>query len=244
MTGMTAFSDAPPSSIWSKRSGVPRNACLPGGQGAQAVRSRPAGRVPADAVLNELVALAVHGDREATEKLLATARAMVLPYCRARLGGQQFVIDSAEDVAQDVCLAVLTTLARYQLRGLSFRAFLYGIAAHKVTDAYRAAARHRFEPIADFDDATLVQDGPEQLVLLAEQSEWLNRLLAVLSDRQREIVVLRFVVGLSAAETAQIVGSTPGAVRVLQHRALGQLRVALAKEHPEHLDSAVFCGAR
>jgi len=60
----------------------------------------------------------------------------------------------------------------------------------------------------------------------------MDRLLAVLSDKQREIVVLRVVVGLSAEETADLVGSTPGAVRVAQHRALTRLRklVGSAKE--------------
>jgi RNA polymerase sigma-70 factor (ECF subfamily) len=50
----------------------------------------------------------------------------------------------------------------------------------------------------------------------------------VLPEKQREIVVLRVVVGLSAEETADAVGSTPGAVRVVQHRALARLRKVLA----------------
>jgi RNA polymerase sigma-70 factor (ECF subfamily) len=56
----------------------------------------------------------------------------------------------------------------------------------------------------------------------------MSKLLDLLPDKQREIVVLRVVVGLSAEETAEVVGSTPGAVRVAQHRALGKLREALA----------------
>ena len=56
------------------------------------------------------------------------------------------------------------------------------------------------------------------------------RLLEVLPAKQREIVVLRVVVGLSAEETADAVGSTPGAVRVAQHRALARLRRLLTGE--------------
>jgi RNA polymerase sigma-70 factor (ECF subfamily) len=55
-------------------------------------------------------------------------------------------------------------------------------------------------------------------------------LLRVLPAKQREILVLRVVVGLSAEETADAVGSTPGAVRVAQHRALSRLRKTLAAE--------------
>lgn len=161
-------------------------------------------------------------------------QAMVLRYCRSRLGRHHSGIGSAEDVAQDTCLAVLTALARYDGRGLSFRSFVYGIAAHKVTDAYRAAMRDRSEPMAEVD-AGVDHDGPEQWVLHAEQSDMLGRLLTVLSERQREIVVLRVVCGLSAAETAEVVGSTPGAVRVLQHRALAHLRVALTRRADKQL---------
>ena len=197
------------------------------------IRAEPAGWVEADATLNELVTLAVCGDRRATEELLASVRAMVLPFCRTRLGSQQRVSASAEDVAQDICLAVLTALTRYEVK-LSFRGFVYGIAAHKVTDAYRAAARDRSELMADVvDDAAVDHNGPEQQVLRAELSERLSRLLTVLSDLQREILVLRVVVGLGAAETAEVVRSTPGAVRAVQHRALARLRIALASQEAE-----------
>lgn len=54
--------------------------------------------------------------------------------------------------------------------------------------------------------------------------------MGMLPDKQREILVLRVVVGLSAEETAEAVGSTPGAVRVAQHRALNRLRSMLATE--------------
>ena len=132
-------------------------------------------------------------------------------------------------MTQDICLAVLTALTRYEIR-LSFRKFVYGIAVHKVIDAHRVAARNRSELMAEVDDAAVDHNGPEQWVLRAEQSERLSRLLAVLSDRQREILVLRVVVGLDVAETAKVVRSTPGAVRALQFRALARLRSALASK--------------
>ncbi len=63
-----------------------------------------------------------------------------------------------------------------------------------------------------------------------ELSERMAVLLRVLPEKQREILLLRVVVGLSAEETAEAVGSTPGAVRVAQHRALARLRKSLAAE--------------
>ena len=127
-------------------------------------------------------------------------------------------------------MAVVGALPNYQLKGLSFRAFVYGIAAHKVTDAFRAIGRNRAEPVADLPDGPVTADGPEHRLLAAEMSARLGKLLAHLTPRQREVLVLRLAVGLSAEETAQAVRSTPGAVRVTQHRALGRLRKILLGE--------------
>lgn len=165
---------------------------------------------------------AVGGDRAATDQLLGVIRPIVVRYCRARL--KATYVTSADDVAQDVCLAVLHALPGYRDMDRPFMAFVYGIAAHKVADAYRATARNQTDPVAELPDHASVQAGPEQLMLREEQSVELARLLRTLPDRQREIIVLRVAVGLTAEETASLIGSTPGAVRVAQHRALTHLR--------------------
>ena len=123
-----------------------------------------------------------------------------------------------------MCLAVLTALPNYRVQGKPFLAFVYGIAAHKVIDAHRAVSRGRTDPVADVPDSVEIGAGPEQRVLHGELSAQLRALLDELPEKQREILVLRIVVGLSAEETAEIVGASPGAVRVAQHRALGKLR--------------------
>jgi RNA polymerase sigma-70 factor (ECF subfamily) len=181
-------------------------------------------------MIDTLVAGAVGGDSRARDELLVLIHPLVLKYCRARLGRQESLMGSADDVAQDVCMAVVSALPNYQLKGLSFRAFVYGIAAHKVTDAFRAIGRNRAEPVADLPDGPVTADGPEHRLLAAEMSARLGKLLAHLTPRQREVLVLRLAVGLSAEETAQAVRSTPGAVRVTQHRALGRLRKILLGE--------------
>jgi RNA polymerase sigma-70 factor (ECF subfamily) len=173
---------------------------------------------------DQLIAGAVDGDRRAREKLLALIRPLVLAYCRARLGRRESVMCSADDVAQEVCAAVLSALPAYRLQGLPFRAFVFGIAAHKVADAFRAAGRDHTEPMAEPPDTPDGSDGPEHRLLLAERAERLRGLLAHLSRHQQEVLVLRLAVGLSAEETAQAVRSTPGTVRVAQHRALLRLR--------------------
>jgi RNA polymerase sigma-70 factor (ECF subfamily) len=130
-------------------------------------------------------------------------------------------------VAQEVCIAVLTALPGYRDQGRPFLAFVYGIAAHKVADAHRSAARNRAEPVSDVPDTTDLADGPEAQLMNGEFAGRMRRLLEAVSDKQREILHLRVVVGLSVEETAEAVGSTPGAVRVAQHRALNRLRELL-----------------
>ena len=170
------------------------------------------------------------GDPQAVGAVIAIIRPMVVRYCRARLGRVDRSSVSADDVAQEVCLAVLTALPGYRVQGRPFLAFVYGIASHKVIDAHRAATRNRSEPVADVPDAMEVADGPEQRALRIELSSEMGKLLDTLPEKQREILVLRVVVGLSAEETAEAVGSTPGAVRVAQHRALARLRKSMPEE--------------
>ncbi|ACU39600.1 RNA polymerase sigma factor ShbA [Actinosynnema pretiosum subsp. pretiosum] len=179
----------------------------------------------------EQVRAAAAGDRAAVRELLAVVRPVVVRYCRARVGRQERTFASADDVAQEVCLAVLTALPSYRDQGRPFLAFVYGIAAHKVADAHRAAARNRAEPVPELPDSVSTEAGPETRALHGELSDRMARLLRVLPDKQREILVLRVVVGLSAEETAQAVGSTPGAVRVAQHRALAKLQKIVRQPH-------------
>jgi RNA polymerase sigma-70 factor (ECF subfamily) len=176
-----------------------------GTEGAQRLRGRTSPK-RSYGFLRRVRGVAVAGDREAQGRLLAEVRSMVLRYCRQRLGRQERVIGSADDVAQEVCLAVLAALPSYTMRGLSFRAFVYGIAAHKVADALRAIGRDRSEPVAELPDTADTHDGPEQRQLAGELAKELGELLHHLAPRLREVLVLRIAAGLSAEEVAPIVG--------------------------------------
>ena len=189
--------------------------------------------IPGDR-LDAAVAEAVAGSRDALREVLETIRPIVVRYIRARLGTAERVGLSADDVAQEVCLAAIQALPRYQDQGRPFLAFVYGIAAHKVADAHRAAGRNRSEPTDSVPERYSPEAGPEQMALQSDSAARMNRLLAVLPEKQREILTLRIVVGLSAEETAEAVGSTPGAVRVAQHRALARLKSEISGSGFDH----------
>ncbi|GAA2681400.1 MULTISPECIES: RNA polymerase sigma factor ShbA [Actinosynnema] len=178
----------------------------------------------AEAELGELVDHALAGRPRAIDQLLTRVQPLVLRYCRARVGMRERTLVSAEDIAQEVCLAVVAALGRYRYEPTSFLAFVYGIAAHKVADARRRAVRSRAEVVPELPDTPALEDGPEQRAVNGELIGQITRMLGKLPTRQREILVLRVAVGLTAEETAAAVGSTPGAVRVAQHRALTRMR--------------------
>lgn len=174
--------------------------------------------------LDFVVAEAVAGSRDALREVLETIRPIIVRYCRARIGAVERSGFSADDIAQEVCLAAMTALPRYKDQGRPFLAFVYGIAAHKVADAHRAAGRNRSDPMEVVPERISTDAGPEQRAIQSETSDRMNQLLAILPEKQREILILRVVVGMSAEETAEAVGSTAGAVRVAQHRALARLK--------------------
>lgn len=179
--------------------------------------------------LDDVVAAAVRGDRDALSEVLSAIRPVVVRYCRARVGTAERSGLSADDVAQEVCLAVIAALPRYQDQGRPFLAFVYGIAAHKVVDAHRAMARDKSDPAENLPEQVDRHAGPEQEALNSESSRRMQALLEVLPEKQREILILRVVVGLSAEETADAVGSSAGAVRVAQHRALQKLKAEMTR---------------
>lgn len=182
-----------------------------------------------DTSLGDLTWQAAHGHPDAIESLLEQIRPMVVRYCRARLGRITGYYHVADDVAQEVCIAVLGALPRYRDMGRPFASFVFGIAAHKVADAMRNAARTAV-PTDDLPDGPDDRPGPEETVVswLEAQRAW--ALLARLPAGVRDLLVLRVVSGLTAEETGNVLGMSAGAVRVAQHRALTRLRALAVEE--------------
>jgi RNA polymerase sigma-70 factor (ECF subfamily) len=174
----------------------------------------------------ETVDRATHGDPAAVDAVLRAIRPVVVRYCRGRIGQGTGYLE-ADDVAQSVLTAVFQGLSRYQDQGRTFISWVYGIAAHKVLDAQRDAATHNTRTLLT-DHAVEGIDpapGPAEQAEAVELAGWMSQLLATtLPTVQREIVVLRVAVGMTAGEVADVLGMSAGAVRVAQSRALATLR--------------------
>ena len=174
--------------------------------------------------IDELVVDAVAGDAQARDRLLATIHVTVLRYCRGRLGRGETTAGSAEDVAQEVCIAVISALPSYRSTRLSFMAFVYGIAAHKVTDVFRANARNRTDPVEDFLDRPAAEAWPEQRALGRAMAEQVRDQLERATPQERDRLLRCLGGETSLAKTASTIGSTCPAIKIPYHRAGRRLR--------------------
>ena len=162
-------------------------------------------------------------DRAAFGTLYRRYLDRVYGYCFYLLGDHH----DAEDVTERTFVAALGAIDRFRDEGATFRAWLFRIAHNELANALRSRGRHRTDPLESVGEARSETD-PAGLLSLAEEARALRAALAQLPVDRRQVVVLRFMDGLSAREIGEVVGRSEGAVRVLQHRALRQLAEILA----------------
>jgi RNA polymerase sigma-70 factor, ECF subfamily len=146
--------------------------------------------------------------------------------------GRMVCRETAEDVAAATFDRALSTIDSYSYRGRPVLAWLYGIARNVVNETRRSQMRQRATELLDSllnrenrhgvsnGLALMEADGTNALVLRID----LQQALRDLTDIQREVVLLRYFAGLTAAETGQVIGRPETAVYALQARALAALR--------------------
>lgn len=184
--------------------------------------------------LSGLVVRARNGDQLALDEFLRDVRQAVLRYATA----QRLSREDADDLAQDVCIAVLTVVPEWEDSGRSVWGYVFTVTRNKLADRVRHHVRQSaFGQQVPFDaaggPATHLADsgpGPEDRALAQAGTAQMSRLLDALPATQREVLILRAVVGLTGAETAQALGLALGSVHVLQHRAIKRLRMLLARD--------------
>ena len=172
----------------------------------------------------ELVARAQQGDHQAFATLYEAYRPLVYRFLRRRLDGSD---ESVEDLTEDVFVKLFEKLDRYVERGLPFTAWLYRIAHNQLVDFVRTLPRHAAQPLDVVEDVPEHQAAAEYHGVL--DREVLEPALARLTADQRQAVELRFLKGMSVAETAATMGRSEEAVKKLQARALANLRRSLAE---------------
>jgi RNA polymerase sigma-70 factor (ECF subfamily) len=166
-----------------------------------------------------LVELARGGDSEAFGQLYDHYQGSVYRFLYYRTRSQTL----AEDLTSETFLRALRNMSGFRWQGKDFGAWLMTIARNLCTDHFKAG-RTRLEQTTDdmgaHDNAT---EGPENAVLAGLTNEVLLDGLRQLSDEQRDCLIMRFLQGLSIAETAEILGRSDGAVKQLQLRGVRNL---------------------
>ena len=133
----------------------------------------------------------------------------------------------AEDVTERTFLSALGAIGRYRDDGSTFRAWLFRIAHNAIANAHRSRARRRAEPIESIAEPHAPGADPAAVVAGADRSRAVREALARIPPERRQVIVLRFVDGLSSREIGVVLDRSPGAARVLLHRALADLAAEL-----------------
>ena len=133
----------------------------------------------------------------------------------------------AEDLTVEVFLRTWRSLNTYRDQGVPFAAFLFRIARNALIDHYRRTRKVEQPLSLEEELVSDPQAEPGEAVLENLERQEIRQILDKLREDYRTVLILRFLSDLSPEETAQIMGKSTGAVRVLQYRALAALRKLL-----------------
>ena len=174
-------------------------------------------------VERETVDRARAGDQSALADLYDWYMPRVYRYAMARLGN----VAEAEDVTEEVFLKMLGAIGDFRWRDVPFSSWLFRIAHNHVASHFRRIAQ-RGGPHGEISPELIDwREDPAATVEALVTIEEVRRATETLPDAQREVIVLRFAVGLSIAETAKALGKREGNIKALQHKAVAKLQKLL-----------------
>lgn len=167
------------------------------------------------------------GDPEAFGEIYRRYANRIYRYLLSKTGN----VALAEDLTSQVFVRLIERIGQYTIAPRDniaiFSAWLYRIAHHLMIDEIRKQQRQANINANDLQHLDTPQPSIAAEVERKLESEHLLKRLNALSEEQRQVILLRFIEQYSIAETARIMGKTEGAVKVLQYRAIKNLRTLL-----------------
>lgn len=136
----------------------------------------------------------------------------------------------AEDLTGEIFTRMVKNLPHYQPRGVAFAAWLYRIAHNLVVDHYRKEDRRDLLPLFVAEEVQEDDRNPSAIVEEHLDVERLQVALDQIDESQREVIELRFLMGMSLKEVAQNLDRTVAAVKSLQHRGLKAMRAIMKRK--------------
>jgi RNA polymerase sigma-70 factor (ECF subfamily) len=184
----------------------------------------PARSVSAEAE-RQTVDRARAGDQSALAEVYESYMPRVYRYVLARVGN----VAEAEDLTEDILLKVLGGISGFRWQAVPFSAWLFRIAHNQLVSYFRRNGhRARVGPLSE--NIVDHRQDPAATVETRLTVDEVFRASQALPDAQREVIALRFAVGLSIAETARALGKREGNIKALQHKAVARLQRLLAVE--------------
>ena len=167
-----------------------------------------------------IIVLRARNDPEAFGLLYNRYAHRVISYFLLRTGNRE----DAEDLTSQLFVRAFEALPRFKTGQGTVRSWLFAIAHNLAVSHYRK--RHDIRPI---DSVDLLDNAPplEERAVLGDELIRLRQALSTLTKEQRLVIELRLA-GLSGVEISKAAGKSHAAIKMLQHRALEQLRLALA----------------
>jgi RNA polymerase sigma-70 factor (ECF subfamily) len=195
------------------RSGAARDPSRPSSGWSSSAEAAEAERLVA------LVELARSGDAEAFGLLYDHYHLSVYRFVYYRVGS----VPLAEDVTSETFLRALRSMGSFRWQGKDFGAWLVTIARNLTADHFKAGRTRLEQSTEDMSLHDVWTDGPDSVVLASLTNDALLTALKELPHEQQECLIMRFLQGLSIAETAKVLGRTAGAVKQLQLRGVRNL---------------------
>jgi len=166
----------------------------------------------------DLVRRAQRYEEDAIKSLYETYYPKIYNYAFMQMGD----VHSAEDLASDVMLKMIESIQSYKFRGLPFGAWVFRIARNRLIDLHRRRKRRGEVDLSETLSTALAN--PQALAELAMERGQLQVALKHLTDEQRQVILLKFIEGFDNRSVGKMMGRSEGAIKSLQHRALGALR--------------------
>lgn len=141
---------------------------------------------------------------------------------------------TTDDITAQVFERALAGLERYRPKRGPLAAWLFGIARHAVNDHLRAQKRHRWLSLDLLRNKASAGPQPEQIVVRNEMREELLEAIARLSDRERDLIALKFGARLTNRQIAELTGLSASNVGVILFRAVRRLRTRLIEADPRN----------
>jgi len=163
---------------------------------------------------------------EAVGELYDRYQESVFRYICSRVSNPQL----AEDLTGDVFTRMVINLPKYRYTGIPFLAWLYKIARNLVIDTHRNTTSREHLPIEQIENLSTQEKGPAQVVENQIFVEQVQSALKELKPDKQDVLILRFIVGLSLKEVASTMGKSIDSIKITQHRALKEIRTILESQ--------------